>query len=119
LKALQENYEMRLRELEGRRKASEGAAQETAAPAAAAPQPVSPAGPAPALRASAAAPGRTNFNPDLSLVLQGRYLRSRDIEERRITGFIPGAHEHGGGRGFNLDHTEFIVSGNVDPISGA
>lgn len=57
----------------------------------------------------------TSFNPDISLILQGRYLDAKDIEERHITGFLPADHEHGGGRGFSLDHTELTLSASVDP----
>jgi hypothetical protein len=66
--------------------------------------------------ASAGAAG--SFNPDISLVLQGRYLRSKDIEERRISGFFPAGHDHGGDRGLSLGHTELIFSGSIDPYFG-
>ncbi|HEY0634502.1 MAG TPA: TonB-dependent receptor [Gammaproteobacteria bacterium] len=56
-----------------------------------------------------------SFNPDTSLILQGRYLTAKDIEERQISGFLPaGLHDHGSGRGFSLDHTELTFSSNVD-----
>jgi hypothetical protein len=57
------------------------------------------------------------FNPDISLILQGRYKNAKDIDERHIAGFVAGAdaHEHGGGRGFSLDHSELTISGNIDP----
>jgi hypothetical protein len=55
------------------------------------------------------------FNPDISLILQGRYADQKDLEERHITGFATGGHQHGGGRGFSLDHSELVVSGNIDP----
>ena len=57
------------------------------------------------------------YNPDISLILQGRYSQMKDIEERHITGFAAPAdeHEHGAGRGFSLDHSELVLSGNVDP----
>ena len=100
LKALEGNYERRLKELEGRAKEAEPAAPAAAAPAGAEP---------------AAATARSTFNPDISLILQGQYLRSKDIAERHITGFVPGAHDHGGERGLSLGHTELVVSANVDP----
>jgi hypothetical protein len=55
------------------------------------------------------------FNPDISLVLQGRYVHAEDVEERQITGFAAGGHDHGAGRGFSVDHTEVVLSGNIDP----
>ena len=66
--------------------------------------------PAPALAQNA-----KSFNPDISLILQGRYKNAKDIEERNIAGFVAGADEHGGGRGFSLDHSELTLSGNIDP----
>ena len=68
-----------------------------------------------ALSAHAAAQDSQPFNPDISLILQGRYVDQEDIEERHITGFVAGGHEHGGGRGFSLDRSELVFSGNIDP----
>jgi hypothetical protein len=68
-----------------------------------------------ALSAHAGAQDSQPFNPDISLILQGRYADQRDIEERHITGFVAGGHEHGGGRGFSLDRSELVFSGNIDP----
>lgn len=56
----------------------------------------------------------SSFNPDISLILQGRYLNARDIEERHITGFLPASHDHDSTRGFSLDHTELMLSANID-----
>lgn len=67
--------------------------------------------------APAQAQNAKSFNPDISLILQGRYVNAKDIDERRITGFASGVdgHEHGGGRGFSLDRSELTISGNIDP----
>src|SRR5688500_8136388 len=54
------------------------------------------------------------FNPAISLILQGRYADQKDIEERHVTGFVGGGHEHGAGRGFSLDGSELVFSGNID-----
>lgn len=59
--------------------------------------------------------GSNAFNPEVSLILQGRYLNAKDIADRHISGFAAGAHEHDGGRGFNVDHSEFSIGGNIDP----
>lgn len=64
---------------------------------------------------------KSGFNPDISLILQGRYLRQKDFEERAVTGFWPaGGHGHEEGsaepRGFTLDHTELVMSANVDQL---
>ena len=63
------------------------------------------------------AQGAGGFNPEVSLILQGQYRRMKDVPERSITGYWPaGGHDHGGDeRGFSLDHTELIVSANIDP----
>ncbi|GAB4295129.1 MAG: hypothetical protein Kow0096_11780 [Thiohalomonadaceae bacterium] len=55
-----------------------------------------------------------SFNPDISLILQGRYLNAEDIAERHITGFLPAGHDHGSERGFSLDHSELTLSANID-----
>jgi hypothetical protein len=68
-----------------------------------------------ALESRAPASGESAFNPGISLILQGRYAHQKDIEERNITGFVTGGHEHGRGRGFSLDDSELVFSGNIDP----
>ncbi|MEX2199395.1 MAG: hypothetical protein WD886_11320 [Burkholderiales bacterium] len=67
--------------------------------------------------APAQAQNAKSFNPDISLILQGRYVNAKDIDERDIAGFAAGAgeHAHGGGRGFSLDHSELTISGSIDP----
>ncbi len=70
--------------------------------------------------AQPAAPGDTartadGFNPQISLILQGRYTRLDDLEHRGIAGFLPASHAHGAPRGFSLDHTELAISASVDP----
>jgi len=67
--------------------------------------------------APAQAQNAKGFNPDISLILQGRYVNAEDIEDRHISGFAAGAHEHahGDGRGFSLDHSELTISGSIDP----
>jgi hypothetical protein len=66
--------------------------------------------------APAQAQNARSFNPDISLILQGRYVNAEDIADRHITGFAAADHEHGGDdRGFSLDHSEFVISGNIDP----
>ncbi len=98
LKAVQENYETRLKEIEGRMAKTEGqarAAQTTADAATRAP-------------ATASA-----FNPEISLILQGRYHNAKG--DGHITGFLPAGHEHGGGKGLSLDGTELTMGASIDP----
>jgi hypothetical protein len=95
LQELKAAYEARIQALEARLQAAE--AQAAAAP----PTDVTP----PA----------SSFNPDISLILQGRYAQLDDIEHRAISGFLPAGHDHGRPRGFSLDHTELVMSASVDP----
>ena len=101
LKAVQENYETRLKEIEGRMTNTEGQAQAAwAAVDQAARQPASPSA----------------FNPEISLILQGRYAHMKDIGERSITGFMPFGDAHGGpARGFSFDEIELVMSASIDP----
>lgn len=99
LKSLQADYEARLKALESRVQSTEikadNAQQEVAANA------------SPAASVSA-------FNPEISLILQGAYI-DRAGGERPISGFFPaGEHAHAE-RGFTLDHTELVMSANIDP----
>lgn len=61
------------------------------------------------------APSR-GFNPDMSLILQGRYAHLEDEGERHITGFMPAGHAHVAARGLSIDHTELALSANVDRL---
>lgn len=114
LKALREEvaqmkkaYESRIDSLEQRLAAAEAAPQKSQSPQDG------------AARAAATAGG---FNPEVSVILQGQYRRMKDVPERSITGYWPaGGHDHGGHghggdeRGFSLDHSELVVSANVNP----
>lgn len=97
LKALQDTYEARLKELEAR--------------LASRPEP-SPPGSAPV---AAAKPAASGFNPEVSLVLQGAFVSQKDLAERQLSGFAEAGHDHGSERGFRLDHTELVMSANIDP----
>lgn len=70
--------------------------------------------------ANAAQPAATGnrFNPDVSLILQGRYAHLEDMDERGLTGFMQGGHAHGegGARGFSIDGTELVLSASVDQL---
>lgn len=98
IRAMKQQYEARLAELEARLKAAETS------------QAVK-ADPQPSTSRQAGA-----FNPEVSLILQGRYSHRDDREERGITGFLPASeHAHGPQRGFSVDHSELVLSANVDP----
>ena len=65
----------------------------------------------------------TGFNPEVSLILQGKYKQMKNVSERGITGFVAsGGHDHADGgvegdgkRGFSVDHTELMLAANIDP----
>lgn len=99
LKQLKDNYEARIQALEARL-----AAAESNRPSADA-----------AAQAAASPDAKASFNPDISLILQGRYAHLDDVGERAITGFLPAGHAHDVARGFSLDHTELVMSASVDP----
>lgn len=101
LRDMKTTYETRIQALEARLKQAETQTAETAIKAETSPQ--------------AAAPAPSGFNPDISLILQGRYAHLDDIEHRHISGFLPAGHDHGAPRGFSLDHTELVMAASVDP----
>jgi hypothetical protein len=105
-------YEARINDLEKRLAAAEA---KSAAP------PPAPAASAPAPEASASAASSAHrgnaFNPDISVVLQGRYANlSEDPNTYRIGGFIPPGSDVGPGkRGLSLSESELFISANADP----
>jgi hypothetical protein len=103
LKEMKSTYEARIQALEARlQKAEDQSADATAKAeqAAALPQPE---------------PSRSNsFNPDVSLILQGKYAHLEDRTDRAITGFLPSGAE-GPSRGFSVDESELVLSASIDP----
>jgi hypothetical protein len=106
IQKMKAGYEARISELEARVRSAEakiGAAEDKAIKAE-------------TRAAEAQQPKPRGFNPDLSLILQGRYAHMDDLDERHLTGFMQGGHDHGGERGFSLDHTELAMSASVDQL---
>lgn len=103
LQEMKASYEARIQALETRLVKAENQS-------AAASEAVSP----PA-QTSESAPAGNRFNPEISLILQGKYAHLDDIEHRHISGFLPAGHGHGAERGFSLDHTELVMSASIDP----
>jgi hypothetical protein len=99
LQELKSAYETRIQALEARLRQAETQTADAATQA----------------EPTAQAPARSGFNPDISLILQGRYAHLDDIGERRISGFMPAGHDHGAARGFSLDHTELVMTASIDP----
>lgn len=79
--------------------------------------------PAGASAATGRASAASAFNPEVSLVLNGSYRRAGTPQESGISGFVSGAHGHGGHeeaegppRGFSLDESELVLGANVDHL---
>jgi len=70
---------------------------------------------APVVAAPAAQSAANAFNPEVSLILQGKVRRSKDIANRGITGFFPTEVEGANARGFSADETELVLAANIDP----
>ena len=109
LQSLKSEYDSRVAALEARISQLEATAAATASAAEMLP---AEAAPAPAAAASPSA-----FNPAISLILAGNYAdTSREPEDWRMAGFIPGGDEIGPGeRSFNLGESELVMSASVDP----
>lgn len=111
IQQMKQDYEARISELEKRLAAAEAKAASAATPPAAA-----------SVASAAPSPRRGNaFNPDISVVLQGRYANlSRDPNTYRIGGYIPtGGGVDPGKRGLSLSESELFISANADPyLSG-
>jgi hypothetical protein len=108
IRQMKAGYESRIAELETRVKAAEqkaAAAEDKAVKVE-----------TQAALAEQGMPSSGRFNPDVSLILQGKYSNMDDVGERFITGFIPAGHEHGDERGFSIDHTELAISASVDQL---
>lgn len=112
IRQMKAGYEARISELEARVKAAEAKAVAAEDKAVATEEKLVKV--EPKAMPPSAATGR--FNPDISLILQGSYAHMDDVGERFITGFIPAGHDHGGERGFSIDHTELTLSANIDQL---
>ncbi len=56
------------------------------------------------------------FNPDISLILDGRYSAYDNDTEYELPGFMLGGEAGRGEEGFHLGHNELAVSANVDDM---
>ena len=99
LRAMKSSYEARIQALEAQLKKPENASVQIE----------------PLTQQTSVESAGNRFNPDISLILQGRYAHLDDIGERHITGFLPAGHAHKTARGFSLDHTELVMSASIDP----
>jgi len=66
--------------------------------------------------AAAFASTQTSFNPDISLILDGRYASSSNDSEYELPGFMLGGEAGRGEEGFFLGHNELIFSASIDDL---
>ncbi len=104
LREMKAAYEARIQALEARLLQTEIKTADVAAPSI-----------PPEQATTETAPAGNRFNPDISLILQGRYAHLDDVEHRHLSGFLPAGHQHDATRGFSLDHTELVMSASIDP----
>ncbi len=58
-----------------------------------------------------------SFNPDISLILEGRFADfEQDPEQYELPGFARGSHTGPGEEGFSLGHSELVLSGTADDL---
>jgi hypothetical protein len=114
LEQLKQTYEARIQSLEERLDAADNKATEAQAKAEGA---QSSAEQAQAAALAATPPAAPNsFNPEIALILDGRYANLKDIPDRHITGFLPlGPEPEGLSRGFSTDATELSIGADIDP----
>jgi hypothetical protein len=68
------------------------------------------------LGACAEAADSSSFNPDISLILDGRYRAYSNDSEYALPGFMLGEEAGRGEEGFHLGHNELAISANVDDL---
>jgi len=111
IEEMKQSYEQRIAKLESKLASAEAKAERADQQASAVSAAV----------AAKPAPAASRFNPEVSLILQGKYLSAKNIDERGATGFWKAGghddHDHGHGlkRGWSADHTELVLSASVDP----
>ncbi len=56
------------------------------------------------------------FNPDISLILDGRYVSYDNDSEYGIPGYMLGSEAGRSEKGFQLGHNELVLSANIDDL---
>lgn len=108
VEALKKDYEQRINALEERLKKSEEKAQ-------IAQKKVEQVADKVAKQKDTAISGQNNFNPAISLILDGRYADfNNDPDAYELPGFMLGNEAGLGEEGFAIGHTEIAISANVD-----
>lgn len=68
------------------------------------------------LSAGPAAEAAAEFNPDISLILDGRYTSYSNDSEYELPGFMLGGEAGRSENGFQLGHNELVLSANIDDL---
>lgn len=63
-----------------------------------------------------AASGGTGFNPDISLIIDGRYGSYANDSDYELPGFMLGDEAGRGEQGYHLGHNELSISANIDDL---
>jgi len=113
LEQLKLEYNNKIEELEKRLHATEIASQQN--PVEQQPQAVPENVAAVMEPAPSETSGSNSFNPDISLILDGRYgYSSQDPDNYEIPGFMLGEEGGPGTRGLAIGHSELVLSANAD-----
>ena len=56
------------------------------------------------------------FNPDISLILDGRYGQYSNESDYELPGFMLGGEASRGEKGFHLGHNELVMSAHIDDL---
>ena len=104
LKEMKSTYESRIQALEARLQAAEAKTANT-----------SPTTSDAVPKGETAQTTPNSFNPEISLILQGRYAHMKDLPERPNTGFLPNGTPEEATRGFSIDDSELVFASNIDP----
>ncbi len=66
--------------------------------------------------ATCSAHAAAEFNPEISLILDGRYTRYGNDSEYELPGFMLGGEAGRGEQGFQLGHNELVLSAHIDDL---
>lgn len=110
LEQLKTDYEQRLQQLEQRLQTLKGQAEQPAGTATVATDPSSK-------NALPAGAERRSFNPAISLILDGKLTSfANSPEDYALAGFQLGEEAGLGEEGFSVQHSELVISANVDDL---
>jgi len=59
---------------------------------------------------------KQRFNPDISLILDGRYGDYSNTSDYELPGFMLGGEASRGEQGFHIGHNELVMSANIDDM---